>query len=218
MRSSLWLLTCLAVLGAAPGTAETIAENVPDQLDAWRSDLEESVSESDDFVLTASHVITRVEVWGVYQNGNPVVVDEFRVRILTDSAGLPGALACGSCEWSDLSGNRVATGNTIGGSGNGQAEYAYSFDLPSPPVLTAGTYWLEVFNNTPSNGTGIYDQWRWVSSGGGGNSHCYAYEAPGTSWVVSPPGLSYRLSGSLDPVFVDGFESGDTSAWSSAVP
>lgn len=217
MKLGMWLALCFMVVGAVPGAAQIIAENSPDQLDAWRSDLEEPVSEADDFVLTTSEVIDRVEVWGVYQNGNPVAVDEFRVRFLSDSAGLPGALACGNCEWSDLTGSRVATGNTVAESGADQAEYLYVFDLSSAMLLPAGTFWLEVFNNTPSNGTGIYDAWRWVTSGAGSGSHAYAYEAPGTSWTSSSPALSYRLS-YVGVLFGDGFETGETSDWSSTNP
>ena len=101
--------------------------------------------------MSSNAPVCVIGVWGAYFDNVPVP-DDFTIVIHFDAGGFPGAAIYTE---SGVASSRVPTGNTIGN----VDEYAYSLTPAAAPVLSPGTYWLEVFNNTPN-------RWAWESGDG----------------------------------------------------
>ena len=132
-----------------------------------------------DVVLNSPVKLCTLKFWGGYFPTNTPIADNFTLRISGDAAGLPGALVYAE---SGLSPFRGLTG----GSFNGVAEYEYDLFVNAPIELFAGTYHIELFNDT----TGSTESWVWergnldASRGIAGAS--VSSSAPGTAWSRYP--------------------------------
>lgn len=165
---------------------------------------------AEDVVLAAPGWIDTILVRGGYVD-DEVYDDRFRVQIYADSAGLPGLPALYA--YSGLPAFRQATGLPVPFSGSPLAEHRYAIELPAPAALAAGTYWIEIANDS----TGQIGEW--VLGYGtldpvSGRAGC-ALSINGSVWFASPANLNLRIPFVL---FADGFESGGTTSWSATQP
>jgi Zn-dependent metalloprotease/subtilisin-like proprotein convertase family protein len=145
---------------------------------------------ADDFVVPPSDGawrIQRIVIGGIYFNG-PGPLDSVNVWFYVDAGGLPGAAVfsqLGLVPTADLGGTLI-------------------LDLPSPPTLVSGTYWLSVQANMDFDPGG---QWGWEGRTVQSNSP-FAWRNPGdgfvsgcTSWSAGAActgagaDLLFRLSG-----------------------
>ena len=170
--------------------AVIVLDQAPDQITAFFTDVAQPQAEGEGFVLTEETMINEIRFWGGYFAGNtPINPDDFTVIFHEDAAGLPGANAAPP-ESGLAAACRMATGASIGASD----EYVYLLQLTSPVTLGAGTYWLEIFNNTTANPNNVFG---WESGAedpvSGVASHVFAAETPGVNWILSGSGVSFAL-------------------------
>ncbi len=104
---------------------------------------------AEDFTLSRSARIESLRVWGAY-TGNTPVPDDFTVNFYQSAGGIPGALVHSE---SGVATARAATGVTFLNIG----EHIYDMTPASPVALGAGTYFVEIFNNTAGHPT----TWVW---------------------------------------------------------
>lgn len=156
MRTVCTVLLAAVLFTAVPAIGDVIYDNGYDNSfgTATASDFDLPHHLAESFVLQpGATTVTDIHWWGVHLfGGTPPATDNFTVRIFEDSGGMPvvGALH----EYTNVSGNRVASGNTI----FGRVEYAYSLDI-APVVLSANTmYWLSIVNDTTND---TNDDWYW---------------------------------------------------------
>lgn len=159
------------VLSANNAVAAVVYDNGAPLVYASKSDLASSgtlgavlgaVLGADNFTLSGSETIANIFWSGLYFGANTLTEpDDFTIIFYSDSLGLP-----------DNSGvlGTYTPGNTVNrvDSGGGADIYNYSVDI-SPLMLSAGTYWVSIFNNTSAD---TDDAWSWslssaVVTGGG---------------------------------------------------
>jgi bacillolysin len=142
---------------------------------------------AENFSLTNARALTEVKIWGYYADGGQSGNDNFTIIIHRDNGGLPGpALQA----FADASFQRVVTGRSV----NGLPENEITFTLAAPLVLPAGSYFIEIFNNTVGNP----NNWVWESSEYlGGPGFVQADECPGANWYAGsgPFDLAIRIAG-----------------------
>lgn len=92
-------------------------------------------------------------------------------------------------------------------------EYRFLLRLPSPPPLAAGTYWIEIADDS-SGQTGEL-VWGYGTVDPVAGRDGAALSVSGAVWFPTPADFNLRIPTAL---FVDGFESGDTIAWSAVQP
>lgn len=140
---------------------------------------------ADDFVIPGGDggwTIETVEVLGSYSTAGPVPTVD--VYFYSDNVGLPGALvysAVGVAPSSDVAGDLTIV-------------------LPSPALLTSGTYWVSVVANMDF---AVGGQWFWSTRAVQSNSP-YAWQNPGnafsTGCITWAPGASVcGVGGGIEP-------------------
>lgn len=138
-------------------------------------------SVADDFVLSAAGAISTITVWGVYFPADAPVPDNWTVIFHADAGGLPGAVLETQ---TNVPSSRFVTGISLGG----LAEWQYQLTLNTPVPLTAGTYWVEIYNDTLL-GVGT-DDWAWETGNldpiNGRLGLAFAFDAPGIIWFLDP--------------------------------
>ena len=152
---------------------------------------------ADNFVLAAPALIGQITFWGGYYPGDiPLATDAIRVIIHSDSGGAPGAVVY---DESNVASSKVQTGGIL----FGVHEYEFTLNLATQVNLAAGTYWVELFNDT----TGNADQFFWetgdldVTNGIAGSG--YAFETPAVTWNLDPAtDLSLQLDAGTPPSIV----------------
>ena len=123
------------------------------------------------FSVPAKRQVETVKIWGFYNPGGASGSDNFRVIFHRDSSGLPGTTIV---SYNSLAFSRVLTGRTV----QGLPESEITFTIPNL-VLSAGSYWLEVYNNTVGNS----NNWVWESSEYiGATGYMTSTVAPGANW------------------------------------
>jgi Secretion system C-terminal sorting domain len=136
--------------------------------------------------------ITELVIWGgYYPEDIPNTTDDFTILIHSDAAGQPGAVI------DTRSGLQAATRVQTGVILFGTHEYIFTFDFSASPIIvpSAGTYWLELYNNSVESGnfyweTGNVDGTHGVAGSG------WFTTTPGTSWNLDPAtDLSVQLNG-----------------------
>ena len=136
------------LLAQGPNRADAILSDAKLQsLVMWPSPT--GVCTAENFVLGAASTIARLRIWGIYfPGGTAPALDHFGVAIRADAGGAPGALL-----WSqeNVPSTRQATGRSV----TGVAEYVYTL-TPDAFTRTAGTYWVEVCNDTSGHGASFY--------------------------------------------------------------
>lgn len=165
-----------------------------------------SVVAEDFSVFADGTEVGSVKVWGTYFQAS-ASVDDFTVRVHERlGSGLPGTVLATP----SVSSTRRLIG-TFGSAPLDQYEYRLSFDPPL--VLAQNPYFIEIFNDAEgwSWQCGDLDPIRGIQGLAGSG------QAPGVFWsrYSESADLSMELFAGF---FSDGFESGDTSGWSSSVP
>jgi hypothetical protein len=187
----------------APHGTGTYLNQLPNGVNGLFSDTDcalcgtgqQSIAEN--FVLAAPAPVGELTIWGGYFPGDlPLATDVFRVLIHSDSGGAPGAVVY---DESNVSSTKTQTGLVL----FGVHEYEYTLNLATQVNLAAGTYWVEVFNDT----TGNSDQWFWetgdldVTNGIAGSG--YAFETPAVTWNLDPAtDLALQIDPGLPPEIV----------------
>jgi uncharacterized repeat protein (TIGR01451 family) len=142
---------------------------------------------ADNFALEATASLEQIVFWtGYYPTDTPIDPDHIRILIHQDAAGLPGAVVY---DESDVAYTRVQTGVIL----FGVHEWMHTLTLNTPASLPAGSYWLEIFNDT---GFGT-DDFFWETGdldtmGRGLFDAAWALEAPGVNWIF-PNGYEQAL-------------------------
>jgi hypothetical protein len=133
-----------------PSAAATSSQNFEAAFDAFDD------ATADDFVVPAGQqwTVNQVNVSGVYFNGAGPVRD-VNVVFYSDSATLPGAVVATR--------NNLAVTDTAGN---------FTIPIPTPVVLSAGTYWVSVQANMDF---GVGGQWGWLDRTTQSNS--------GAAWI-----------------------------------
>lgn len=165
-------------------------------------------------LVTEGHIfeITQLQLWGFYYPSGIGSSDDWDVIVhfLDPILGMPGVAACTYTGLIPTS--QVPSGLTI----QSLPEVLVTIDLPSPCGLADGVYFVEIYTNCAS------DDWVWefgTTDPINGNPGLAASDtAPGTNWgYISDNDFAINIIGIVG-VFGDGFESGDTSAWSAVTP
>jgi hypothetical protein len=172
---------------------------------------------ADDFnVATGGWQIEQVQILGFYSDsGGPL--DSMNVWFYKDQAGYPAATA--TCTHTNV----VPTSN-----GASSSAGTIVIDLPSPCILGSGTHWVAVQANQDFGTAGQFywlkrtaqtlEESVWRNPGDG-------FGTGFTDWTKSsdidpsydPDRIFLLMGRAAPPLFADGFESGNTSAWSSTV-
>lgn len=191
-------------------TARSIVLLQPPNYESYGiSDPDFDRSFAEDFVLDRDMLVREVVVWGV--RADPSLEDSFTLIFREDDNGLPGAVT-------ELASNLVPRARSTTGQFVGTlAEYIYYIQLPAPVSLSRGIWWVEIFNATPSPISWGWEGGNWDPIHGR-HGCAIATEAPGINWSFLHFHLSILIVGSPVPIFSDGFESGDTDAWSYTAP
>ncbi len=151
------------------------SSSYPSDLDPWSG----VTAVADNFILLRPQTVESVRLWGgYYPNNQPIPVDRFTVRFHEDAAGLPGAVLA---ERAEVVASRVKTGVTFTPRDIDEWEYTLVFD--EGVSLSAGTYFVEILNDT----TGSPETFAWERALRG---HILgvagAFQAPGVSWIADP--------------------------------
>jgi len=192
----------------------TLLDQPPNEACALISDAGEPQVLAENFVVSGEEVaLVELRFSGAYLFDNvPPPGDAFEVLVHPDDAGLPGTTVVTGCAHSGVvPGSRTLSGRTIGGFDL----YDLVVPLPGSCRLAPGaTYWIEIYEG----GTGG-DRFGWecgdTDPAAGVPGSASSSSAPGSTW--GPQGNDHALV-ILGALFADGFESGDTAAWSGTVP
>jgi hypothetical protein len=133
-------------------------------------------------------LLEQIIIWGgYYPNDIPQALDDFDVLVHADSSGSPGTVIC--TETGITPASRTTTGVIL----FGVHEYQVTLDLVTPCRLSAGTYWLEIYNNS---GLGT-DDWFWetgdLDASNGIQGNAWATAAPGSTWIMQADNLAVQL-------------------------
>jgi hypothetical protein len=135
---------------------------------------------AEDFVLAEAQTITAFTLWGAYLPTNtPVASDSFTLKIYEDAGGLPGAMLY----WGGVTAVRTETGQSI----DVFDEYKYELTLDSPQFLVAGTYFVEILNNTVGSTESFLWEYGGIDAQFGLDGAVFAAMArSGRNWVRQP--------------------------------
>lgn len=175
------------VLGVFAGSASAVIVQAPNGGSMIFSDVGTGQSLADNFIVGSGGTSLDILSWyGGYFPGNVVVNDSFTIRIHGDAGGIPD----GGAAFFDLSGVAADTRTDTGVNIFGSDEYVYTLDLGGLS-LGAGTYWLEIFNDTGAN-------WAWeggnLDTVNGRARSAAAFQNPGTNWFGSSPELAFSFT------------------------
>ena len=169
---------------------------------------------ANDVVLNSTTQVTTIRWWGRYMSGNPMAEvptstvlpsSNFTIRFFNDTAGSVGSL---NTRYPGL-GNAGKTLVTFSGSGGNYNLYEFSYSLPSPLTLNAGTrYWISIFDNTAgfqndaffalaksssvgwmfTKATG--GQSSWITVPAPSNDHAFQLVPEPSAWVMAGIGVA----------------------------
>ena len=143
---------------------------------------------ADNFVATSGGStvgITEIVIWGgYYPEDIPNTTDDFTIIIHSDNAGSPGAVV--DTRTGLQADSRVQTGVILFST----HEYIFTFDFSANPIIvpSAGTYWLELFNNSVESSNFYWE------TGNVDGTHGIA----GSAWYTTTPGTSWNLDAATD--------------------
>lgn len=142
---------------------------------------------TDQFVLIDAQTVAHVRFWGGYFPANlALATDSFTVIVHQDLGGSPDTAIY------TATGLAATERNSTGVVLFGVDEYEYVIDLPTPPILPSGVYWLEIINDT----TGSTESWFWET----GNNDPIA-GLPDSSFATETPGITWTNSSGVDMAF-----------------
>jgi Proprotein convertase P-domain len=180
----------------APQGGGTFLDQAPNGVNGFFSDAacslcgtgQQSIGEN--FVVPSSETIGTITFWGGYfSSDTPLTTDVIRVIIHSDAGGLPGAVVY---DESNVSSSKAQTGVIL----FGVHEWEFTLTLAAPPTLAAGTYHLEIFNDTTAGVDDFFWETGNVDPTNGLVGSAFAFETPGVTWN---PDTVNSLSLQLDP-------------------
>jgi hypothetical protein len=207
---------CLLGIPASRAAAQALDQQ-PTRESSGVSDLDCDFCQNGSLVIAENVVFTEpgwiaeLTIWGGYVD-DLGYDDLFTVQIFADTAGgLPATPAL--VAYTGLPATREATGLTVPFSGSPVDEYRFILDLPAPPLLPTGTYWIEIANDsTGQTGEFVWGYGALDSAHGRAGS---ALSVSGAVWFPTPTHFNLQIPSVL---FADGFESGDPGAWTTSQP
>jgi hypothetical protein len=162
------------------GECECISQ-LPNQSNGVFSDIDCDFCSGDiqivaeQFIMWEVTTVVGVNCWGgYYPDDTPTAEDAFTLIFRNDAGGLPGAEIA---KFGPLVGTRSQTGVVLFG------VHEYLHELPVNLALGAGTYWIELFNDT----SGSTESWFWEAGnrdpteGIAGQAYTF-YAYPSESW------------------------------------
>jgi hypothetical protein len=195
------ILPVILVLLSGPVDAATIYSQTPVGNTGVLSDADNPSYGAEIFTLDDDVLIEDIVWRGWYNredvNGAPP--DNFSITIFADqtvgSSSLPGAALQ---SWSIGTAGRTDTGAPL--IGGYSSVYEYSASLGSGFALSAGTYWLSIYNNTSTACDGCLDDWFWHAIANGSFRHAQSSDL--SSWLGSPllTDTYFIMSGQVVPV------------------
>ena len=181
-----WSVVFIVMFSSPALSQTTILTQSPNHIDSVRSDAKSlplplapsGDSVADNFILSSGQTIAQIRIWGVYAYGNTApAIDSFTVIIHSDAAGLPGAALSVQ---PNVPVTRQVTGGTVGGN---FTEYVYTL-TPNPVILTPGTYWVEIYNDTTGDPDSFFWEFGVVDPIHGIPGAAVALTTPGINWQV----------------------------------
>ena len=125
--------------------------------------------------------------------------DDFHVRFLVDSSGLPGAEV--APQETNVPSSRVDTGVNF----SSYDQYIFTLTLVSPVTLNSGTNWVEISNDV----TNSADTFCWMEGlpdpTNGVPGFAFAFEDPGVTWFSRRGDMSLELNGVVVPIELESF-------------
>jgi hypothetical protein len=142
---------------------------------------QQSIAEN--FTIAAPTSITSIKIWsGYYSSDTPLDPDLITIQVLADAGGAPGAVMYTE---SPVAYTREQTGVVL----FGVHEWKHTLTPAVPIALGAGTYWLEIFNNSAAGP----DDFFWETGNVDG-----VHGIPGSGWAQETPGVTWNLDGATD--------------------
>jgi hypothetical protein len=180
-RLGVWAATALFATMASTANADLLySQPTIDHAVAYQSSLGAGSQNADSFQVNGVVTVESIGWWGSYNVFNPNIVDDFIVRLFSDTSGAPGGLL------------QEYSGITVSRSGSGQQDstggtvFRYDYDLPDF-ALSAGTYYLSILNETTST------EWLWSSTGAGGTS--FFRPSDTDPWAEVSDDLAFDVTG-----------------------
>lgn len=174
---------------------------------------------TDNFKINIGATLTQLSFCGAYST-NVAFNDNFQIKIWQDQFWTPGIDGVPGTLVATLPNNMVRT-NT--GQNIGRTVYRYEVNLNQH--LPRGKYWITVVNNSAAAGGSV--DWYWLVGNPDagvrspkGVAFNPSFVEGGPHWGPNPNlEMCFGLQATGDPaeIFSDGFESGNTSAWSSVM-
>lgn len=181
LRLCTWVAAgLLGVMASAANAAVLYSQPTFDQADAIFPNFVGGPENADSFLLGGAVNVSALRWWGSYLTADS---DNFTLRLFADDSGFPagGALK----EYTGITVSRIGSGmQDIGG---GEV-FQYEYDLPDVVVLSSGTYYLSVMNDTSVS------EWLWsVASSGDGSS--FVRSASSDPWESADSDLAFEVIG-----------------------
>jgi len=155
-------------------------------------------SVGDNFKLTGSTTIEQIVFWtGYFPSDAPLATDLLTVIFHQDGGGIPGTVVSSQ---SNVPYTREQTGVVL----FGVHEWKHTLTLATPVTLGAGTFWLEIFNNTGFTGTDFFWETGNQDPTNGIYDAAFAFETPGVTWNA-PLGydMAFQLWTGGEPMLPD---------------
>ncbi len=174
---------------------QVLLQQLPNQAQAFASDsdpqsgLPQSVA--DDFVIDGDQMLEAIAFWGLYSpNSNAGAADSFTIIVHNRNGTAPGAVVSTQ---PNLPATRVQTGVEV----FGLQEWKFAVTLPNPVLLSAGGYFIEIFNNTTGNPDGFFWETGDLDPLNGLPQHAFDNaETPGTIWQSEGLEMAMQIFGS----------------------
>ncbi|MEM7587551.1 MAG: hypothetical protein AAF560_29455 [Acidobacteriota bacterium] len=154
----------------------------------WQADSDGfagSISVAEDFDLTADFTLEMFRIWGAYAQGSEPP-DDFTVIVHTREGGVPG-VALSTQE--NVASVRALTGVTF----DEFAEWEYVISLNTPVELAAGSYFLEIFNNTVDSGDTFFVECGFLDTRHGFDGLVWSDTTPGSTWNQVMDDLAFEI-------------------------
>ena len=131
---------------------------------------------ADDFMLAGSTNIGELQLYGGYFPTNvPSDPDDITVIFHEDLGGLPGAAISTQAS---VSATKIDTGVDL----FGVDEYFFVLTLANPVRLSAGHFWVEIFNNTAGTTESFFWETGDLSPISGVFDGAFSVDTPGGAW------------------------------------
>jgi len=189
---------CVSVLAAmllvlVPATAQVVVVNNGPVTIANAADIT-TFATADDFTLSATATFNAIRFWALDTAGDPALLDQFSGTlswfIHNNGAGIPdpAILASGT-----VSGGIMLTDTGVNLLFTNQRIFQLDFSVPDT-TLPAGTYWLRLKENTPtdpSDASFVY--WVWRGGQSGNTLRISGDEVNPANWSNGIADLAYQL-------------------------